>query len=568
MNAPVFLTTSAKEAPIPQNRHRLNAAFAPFLIAALFFAVNLFYLGSYGESTDELANGIRASFAERCFRSFFVPKHQGEVLKKPAERFYYHPVLYAFAEERTAAFLQRRFGASGLTARHAVNLAVASFGVLAVYFLARRLFNGTVALYAQLFLVLYPHFIGHAHYNLKDVPVMVFSIPAILFGYLAIKEGGTRRWFWAGIWWGIAVSTKLDGLFTGAVVLAGGLFRVFRKNGGPSVRRLAGGLCVFALTGGAVIYLSWPVLWFYPSFFWDCVKHFAGPFQVINVFYFGKWGPASHVPWHYSVVHLFMATPTLTFVCFLAGAAALWKTRGSLESFLLFFWFAFPLIMHSLPHVMRYDGMRHLFLILPAMTITAAAGLEKLLSPVRNVRLKVFIPVLLASMVLLEVKEIHPYEGSYFNEITRLLIPRRIGKLFAMDYWFQAYREGSKWVSLHAENGAAIKIQRPWLCTDYFLRRKDLVLLPEDSKVMPDYVMDTTSQPSQIPPGSAYRGVYALRLEGSEFMVDHVMDTTSLPFQIPPGSDYREVYAVSRYHEDLLRVYKRVPEPAGRSENG
>jgi 4-amino-4-deoxy-L-arabinose transferase-like glycosyltransferase len=170
---------------------------------------NLVNLHEYGLSYDEPAGMGRGEETARLFRSLTTGGEVPPNLTAAAPE--YHPGFYAFVNYQIARWLTRQ-GLDPIAAGHVLNVLVAALGLGIVYLLAGRLYGGWVGLWAVLFLALYPRFVAHAHYNGKDVPVMVFTLLTIYLLYLAHER--RRGWLWcaAGVALGVAINAKLEAL--------------------------------------------------------------------------------------------------------------------------------------------------------------------------------------------------------------------------------------------------------------------------------------------------------------------------------------------------------------------
>jgi len=101
-----------------------------------------------------------------------------------------------------------------LAARH-VNLVLALVTVLVVYQAGRELLGRRFGLLAALALAVFPLHVLHSHYATVDVPQACFIALTLLFAVRIGQRARTRDYLWAGLWAGLAVSTK----YSGALVL-------------------------------------------------------------------------------------------------------------------------------------------------------------------------------------------------------------------------------------------------------------------------------------------------------------------------------------------------------------
>ena len=105
------------------------------------------------------------------------------------------------------AGLYEAFGVSVFTAK----LCSALFGVLScltLYFIARRLFNGRLALIAALVLATTPRFARTASTFRLDTAVSLFTLASVYFYIRAVAEPRWRHFVAAGSSWGLTVMAK------------------------------------------------------------------------------------------------------------------------------------------------------------------------------------------------------------------------------------------------------------------------------------------------------------------------------------------------------------------------
>jgi len=140
------------------------------------------------------------------------------------------------------------------------------------------------------------------------------------------------------------------------------------------------------------------------------------------------------------------------------------KDSNFFSFLLIIFWFLIPLFVQIRPSTVRYDGIRHFYIVIPALAILAGLGLNYTMAKLKlwfPKSFKLLIPVLLflvISMPLYEIIRAHPYEGYYFNEPLRFLYPANIEKYFDVEYWGTSYREGVAWLNKNASEKTKICI--------------------------------------------------------------------------------------------------------------
>jgi len=113
-----------------------------------------------------------------------------------------------------------------------------------IYLVGKRLFNRRVGLLAALFLALSPLHVEEAHYALLDVPLTFWVTLSFYFSALILEKGRLRDYLLAGLFAGLAASTKYNGAFVAVAVAAAYLLRgwgageTVRQKGSSLLREL------------------------------------------------------------------------------------------------------------------------------------------------------------------------------------------------------------------------------------------------------------------------------------------------------------------------------------------
>ncbi len=101
--------------------------------------------------------------------------------------------------------------------------------VIPVYLTAKKIFNQRAGWLAALALAITPFHVWHSHYSLTDVPMMFFLAWALYFITSVLFKKKLKDYLLAGLFIGLAASTKYNGaLMVGGLVLAH-LIRVFSE---------------------------------------------------------------------------------------------------------------------------------------------------------------------------------------------------------------------------------------------------------------------------------------------------------------------------------------------------
>jgi hypothetical protein len=186
---------------------------------------------------------------------------------------------------------------------------------------------------------------------------------------------------------------------------------------------------------------GWPLLFIDPAAVFHSTATFvAGSTEGRGAAYFGKIYQKTEFPWHYSTVYLWLATPVLVSTAALAGAVMLWRTDRSAFA-VLSAWLLVPLAALSIPGTSRYDGMRHLFVAVPAMLVFSAVGLRGAASllPLNSEPARRWGEAAVVGAVLLwslrEVREVYPRYDIYMNEAARRAYGSQLKNHFDLLPW-------------------------------------------------------------------------------------------------------------------------------------
>ena len=504
------------DAGAPERRRWLVAT----ALGLACLVVQLGLLGEYGVTWDEPLHQLWG----RAVTTYFATGDRGPLADLPGYGTYYGP-LYYWASSVVAGFAHQTLGLPLAASLHVLTVVTASVGVTLTYLLAAELAGARVAAFATGFLVLFPPFVAHSHYNPKDIPLLTVVVATMLCAHRALRSGRVRDAAIAGAVFGAALTVKLTALFAGgAVALAYGvqLWRGRREAHGPAggeARRVG----AFVAAAVAAIYVLWPTAWEDPLLVPRSVVVFlTAKFFSGTMLYFGTRYGGAELPWHYTPVSLAMVTPVATLLALGVGIVVLarrLRSEVTITPVLLLAWLIVPLAVSLMPGLVRYDGMRQFFFDVPALAIIAGIGLDAAL----RLAARRGVPegaVLTAIVVWLavEVATVHPFEGSYVNEAVRIAIPRDLERSLILEGWGATYLQGVAWLGENAEHGAQVCV--PIASS-----------LPAWSSPRPDLRF-----------GCGPDARYLMFVTGYDKRADY--------------DDREPVFRIRRYDSDLLRIYR------------
>jgi 4-amino-4-deoxy-L-arabinose transferase-like glycosyltransferase len=275
------------DSPIP--RREVFCDKAALAVLFLFLIVGFLTVGRYSYTIDEPAVIRRGQASIQFVKNFFVGKGMPNGPDGQAFWSMYHPPLYGMMLAAASHVLEINLGIESIVARHVANILWATVGLWFLFLLGRRLFGSAAGLAALLFMIFFPRFIAHAHYNPKDVPTMVWGVIAVYALVVFQGRPSLKSAVFAGAALGLGVATGLNVLFLLPVA-----FVAILSVGGVRARMAI----VMVLSFVAATVLAWPQLWVRPAHFLNAVHFFSGsewwPFEVL---YFGRTYMAKDLPW-------------------------------------------------------------------------------------------------------------------------------------------------------------------------------------------------------------------------------------------------------------------------------
>ena len=366
--------------------------------------------------------------------------------------------------------------------RHVLTALLAVLGIVAVWMTANRIAGPRAGLLAGSLLMITPTWVGHGMFNCKDIP---FGVAAAFVAYsttrIAMRPspltwGDALR---AGLSVGCALGFRPGGMFLFTYPVLAACARlaidaVARRRQGEPLHVIRDGglafgrlLCVLPLTW-AIMLVAWP---------WAQVAPFTRPLQAAAIARHFSWGgvmqfnggqistdhiPASYLPIWFKVtlpdIYL-LAVVCAVLVFATIRARKLCISRALAVAMLVLFVVA-PFVGVVVTHPIIYDAHRHFLFLMPAMATLAGLAIDSFISGTRIPRafrlVMVALLIGLSSVVVYDMRGLHPYEYIYFNRLSGGL--RRQANRFETDYWGLTYREGFDWVVHNVDPGHSKKI--------------------------------------------------------------------------------------------------------------
>jgi hypothetical protein len=305
-------------------------------------------------------------------------------------------------------------------------IALASaLSILAVYYLARRLWGSRVALLAGLLLALEPFYIAHSRLLHTDALTTDFMGLTILTLMVGLETGLPLRWAAiSGYMAGLALLCKPTAFFLLPFVCLSGVTEIvycWRSNGTFKWDRVRPWLSFLALWGavaGLTYFALWPALWSDPvGTTWQALARSAEKAAAgHDQFFLGR--PTSDPgPLFYPVVLLYRSTPLLLLGLALVLWSQPWKggERRRVWAWLGSYVILFTLFLSLSPKKVS----RYLLPTFPVLAVFAGVGLEWFWRQLSRRRAGSWLLMLGVAAIVQGACSLpqHPYYLTYYNPL-------------------------------------------------------------------------------------------------------------------------------------------------------
>jgi 4-amino-4-deoxy-L-arabinose transferase-like glycosyltransferase len=516
-------------------------------------------LADYGQTLDE------PETYEAAFGNFDIVKAVTSGRTIPSWTFHELPGYYFILDLLRGGFVRlissRLHLMDAVSGFHLSHILLSTISVFLFYLVACNVSGqNRIAVLSTATLVFLPQFLAHSQNNPKDLPGLFVYVLAIYTFTRLEAASPFRDVLFAGLALGLALTTTISGVFLIP------LLTIWQGVRG----RLTWGPFIFLLVIAAVAtFLFWPWLWSAPfaNAKW-ALKHVIRFKQSdLDVLYLGSLYSATDLPWHYSIMSFLTTTPVLYLLFAVVSVRALWPRTstttervqlklGTIGSFGRFFsfverqpnaasaalfgwlWFAIPMLAETRAST-RYDGVRHLLMMMPGFCLLVGVGLNSLLKWVEEIdvikraaycraALGPACAAIIFVSVGVELVRLHPYHNAYLNHVTNALIKDNAQDVFEVEYWGQSYKEGAEWLNAHVEDDAEIYV---WASSaDHYLRQKSKALNEDtlqrfEDRTRPAYFMAMTRK-------GMYKGA-----------IEHIV------------RNYDPIFTIRRQKAILLKIY-------------
>lgn len=367
-----------------------------------------------------------------------------------------HPPL---SDILSAAFNRILFGqlrlVNDIDSYRVYGICLAASLVALVYFWASKSYGKVAGLFASLSLAIYPLFWSESHFNTeKDIPETAFWSFFLYAVWKGVKERSFRWLLTSGIFFGLALGTKFNILFSVLIIIPWMIFLVvFKRLKFDHLFKVIISGCLAFVIGLGIFIGTWPYLWADP----------IARIQGVLSFYKGIGASGANAINIYPLQWIAYTTPLIIMFLFLIGfVVAIYRVIKNKDdfSFLIVLWLAVPILREVAPGASFYGGVRQIMEYIPAMAILAGFGAQAIYNKYHK---KIVFILLLLSFVPITLKliSIHPNENVYFNPLIGGLSGAKKADLPYWGFSFGApYRQGIKWINEHAEKDSALVYAR------------------------------------------------------------------------------------------------------------
>lgn len=470
----------------------LSMAKFAVIIFVVTLLTRLFGLNAAGNTWDEYFyyNASRDFAVNLSNRDFNSDKWKSNFEHPPVGKYVYVPAMIWNKYAKPSV-------ADSYRAPRVISAIIGSLTVVMVYLIGARFISQKTGLIATLIYGLLPPVIAYHKIINLDV-TMVFFFTASIAAFLECLRSKNEKWLWVSVILGsLAIATKFNAVFL--VIPIYGTLILKKRN-----LQLPNALILFPLLALGTLFLTWPWLWGQAAdHFSQTLRHWGG---AINENFLGQIGQA---PIYYFLVHFGVGIPLLVIALMTLGIFKLAKPAKTL-TYVLLLWLAAPFLF-SFSHL-RQDHIRYILPALPAASLIAAIGFQKL--PFQ----KIAVVILVAYLVFVNAR-IYPYFLNYYNEIVGGPAGVYSKKLFALGFYGEGIKEATEYVNKIATDGQTVHFEV--IPDDVpYLDRPRLTRLDQSGA---DYLIINSNALSDPKKRSfidtaGYQEIYAVKANGAPFV--------------------------------------------------
>lgn len=328
------------------------------------------------------------------------------------------------------------------TLQRVVSAFIGSLAVVIVFLLSKKFYDKKTGFIAALLLSFNPYFIGHSKIATQENLVAFLTLLATSLFLLGLSSRKLQRNIFVvvGLIMGLAISTKYNAFFFFiyfALLTLLTFGKQFKRDPSKLIKNKIILIPVIAIT---VFIIIWPWLWANPlSQFVASMNTRVGYskfFESANEYFLGKY-PHDN-PWYYFFAYFLATTPLILLFGVVMFVLKYWKNRGKYDLWFLLY-FLTPFLATFSP--LKIDGIRYIFPVYPALSVTSAVGINWFSKRLGKVFSRVF-PWIVVAILAFTSFIYHPYYIDYYNVLVGG--PKNVyqKRLFDFGYWGEGLRSG------------------------------------------------------------------------------------------------------------------------------
>jgi len=487
----------------------LRDRFAPPIAAALLLVTMVSLSPGFGATWDERD---LQKYGEQIW-DFYT----GKIPRSEIDLSVGELKIYGGFVEFLDVAAQHVIRADAYVVRHAVNSVFGWAGIVFAFLMARRLFGTRAAWLAAVLLAAMPRYIGESMNNPKDLPFAVLMLAGLYFIVTLVPRYPYLTWTHAlKLTIAIALATGVRAMGLGLIGYAAvGLLIAVLASGERSPIRLGATVLRLALVAVIAIVAAtafWP---------WAQEQPLLRPIQAIATasnfswgnpsIFFGKDVLATELPWYYLPTWLGMTLPPVVILGAILSVVRLARRPDArVQLAAIWFFVLAPAVLAVVRHLSLYDGIRHMYFIVPPIAVAAAAGWDYALA--LRPRLQTVVAAVLAlgiaEPIVFQIRN-HPNQNVYFTPL--MGGPRAAYGSFELDYWGNCVLQATQWadgearragipIGIAANAWEILAVDQPRFSSLWFRRREqngyhlDVRLLKGKRQA----VLDTNASPDVI----------------------------------------------------------------------
>ena len=427
-----------------------------FFYFLLLLSIGLIVYDDYGISIDEDNTRIKGFVALRYIFDLLALDYSDFLSSYPSMSEWNEKGI-GFIFDLPTAFIEYIFNISDsrnyYLLRHLINFIFFYIAIIYFYFLIKNRFNSTMfAVLGVSFLYLSPRIFAESFYNNKDLIFLSLFVIATYYSIKFLDNPSYKNSFLFALTLSLSMGIRITGIILALISILIYIIKILRaeKNRKDLTKYFTFFLLIFPIL----------VIIFYPYLWNDPIKNFIFIFERLGNhpmgtfnFYLGEYISSENLPWHYTLVWIFVTTPIFYIALFISGFFIisrrmfkrlfkieaneslndLWRGNNEMKDLIHLFIFILPIFVVIVFHSTLYDGWRHLYFIYPSFLMISLSGLYFIYIKYFKKKFLRLLIINLAFIIHISIWMImnHPFQYVYFNKFAS----KNFNKFFVMDFW-------------------------------------------------------------------------------------------------------------------------------------